>query len=84
MGPACANCGKAFVPKRSTAKFCSPKCRVYAFRGRTPRTLVEQAAGMVGPMVKRMTAAELKTFVKMIKQKHIRVARWTPGEWGPE
>jgi hypothetical protein len=28
----CAHCGEAFTPKRSTAKFCSAKCRVYASR----------------------------------------------------
>jgi hypothetical protein len=82
MEPACANCGKTFTARRSTAKFCSSKCRVYAFRERTPRTLVEQAAGLVGPMVKRMNGTELKAFIKMVKQKHIRVARLTPEEWG--
>lgn len=29
----CLTCKKDFEPKRKTAKFCSPKCRVYAARG---------------------------------------------------
>jgi hypothetical protein len=28
----CAHCGELFQPLRSTAKFCSAKCRVYASR----------------------------------------------------
>jgi predicted RNA-binding Zn-ribbon protein involved in translation (DUF1610 family) len=29
---ACQHCGAAFTPARSTARFCSPKCRVAAHR----------------------------------------------------
>ncbi len=28
----CENCDKEFEPKRSTARYCSPKCRKLAFR----------------------------------------------------
>jgi hypothetical protein len=28
----CAQCGEAFQPQRTTARFCSPKCRVYWHR----------------------------------------------------
>jgi hypothetical protein len=28
----CAQCGAEFQPQRTTAKFCSPKCRVYWHR----------------------------------------------------
>jgi hypothetical protein len=30
----CQHCGSMFSPKRTTAKFCSPKCRVAAYRNR--------------------------------------------------
>jgi hypothetical protein len=28
----CAHCGESFTPQRSTARFCSDTCRVYASR----------------------------------------------------
>jgi hypothetical protein len=28
----CEHCGKPFAPRRTTARFCSPKCRVYHHR----------------------------------------------------
>lgn len=28
----CAQCGTEFVPKRASARFCSPKCRLLAHR----------------------------------------------------
>jgi hypothetical protein len=28
VGAACAHCGTAFQPRRTTAQFCSAKCRV--------------------------------------------------------
>jgi hypothetical protein len=31
---ACEHCGQAFQPQRVTARFCSPKCRVYFSRKR--------------------------------------------------
>jgi hypothetical protein len=30
----CEHCGKEFTPQRTSRKFCSPKCRVYAARKR--------------------------------------------------
>jgi hypothetical protein len=30
--PACAHCGETFVPKRTTARYCSTRCRVAAHR----------------------------------------------------
>jgi hypothetical protein len=32
----CGWCGKHFTPRRTTAEFCSTKCRVYAWRGVEP------------------------------------------------
>lgn len=32
----CPQCGKFFEGKRSTAKFCSPSCRVYSSKGKPP------------------------------------------------
>ena len=34
MAPRCAYCSEPFHPKRSTAKFCSAKCRVYHNRNK--------------------------------------------------
>lgn len=33
----CENCGDAFRPKRATARYCSPRCRVAANRSRETR-----------------------------------------------
>jgi hypothetical protein len=32
VGRKCEHCGEPFVPERTTARFCSPKCRVYFHR----------------------------------------------------
>ena len=37
---ACAHCGQEFTPKRSTAQFCSVKCRVSANRAKAKLTKV--------------------------------------------
>jgi hypothetical protein len=34
MSATCSACGLQFKPQRSTARFCSPRCRVTAHRGR--------------------------------------------------
>jgi hypothetical protein len=31
---ACEHCGEKFRPQRTTARFCSAKCRVYAARAK--------------------------------------------------
>jgi hypothetical protein len=31
----CAQCGATFTPKRSSAQFCSTRCRVAAHRGKS-------------------------------------------------
>jgi len=41
----CLNCGAEFEAKRSTAKYCSPKCRKLAFQNDKPRTLKGTVAG---------------------------------------
>jgi hypothetical protein len=38
MNAACQRCGSSFVPKRRSARFCSPACRVAAHRARAPVT----------------------------------------------
>jgi len=35
-GRKCRRCGELFVPQRTTARFCSAKCRVYFHRGVVP------------------------------------------------
>ena len=34
----CKFCGNSFTPKRKTAKYCSPKCRVYNYRNKNSVT----------------------------------------------
>lgn len=38
----CDVCTKEFTPKRKTAKFCSPKCRVYAARNKAIAPVIVQ------------------------------------------
>jgi hypothetical protein len=38
----CQHCGQAFTPERTTARFCSPKCRVYFHRATPPRRAIDQ------------------------------------------
>ena len=44
MSAACSACGSQFRPQRSTARFCSPRCRVAAQRSRDRGTSIRVAA----------------------------------------
>ena len=44
MSAACSACGAPFRPQRSTARFCSPRCRVAAQRARDRGTSIRVAA----------------------------------------
>jgi len=44
VSAACSACGALFRPQRSTARFCSPRCRVAAQRARDRGTSIRVAA----------------------------------------
>jgi hypothetical protein len=44
MSATCSACGSQFRPQRSTARFCSPRCRVAAQRARGRGTPIRVAA----------------------------------------
>ena len=44
MNASCSACGLQFKPQRSTARFCSPRCRVAARRARDRGTPIGVAA----------------------------------------
>jgi hypothetical protein len=44
MSATCSACGLQFKPQRSTARFCSPRCRVAAQRARDRGTYIRLAA----------------------------------------
>ena len=44
MNGICQACRKPFTPKRSTARFCSDRCRLAAHRGRAPERAPEPVA----------------------------------------
>jgi hypothetical protein len=39
---ACGQCGTEFIPRRSTATYCSPRCRLLAHRGLPSNGLAER------------------------------------------
>lgn len=57
----CDTCTKEFAPKRSTAKYCSPKCRVYAARNKAIAPVIvhrEDGSTLVlGNSVEKITKA---------------------------
>src|SRR5262245_32185440 len=48
MSIACSACGLQFRPRRSTARFCSPRCRVAAQRTRDRGTPIRMAVTRPG------------------------------------
>ena len=48
MNASCSACGLQFKPQRSTARFCSPRCRVAAQRARDRGTPTRVAATRPG------------------------------------
>ena len=61
----CSYCNKDFKPKRSTAKYCSSKCRVYDKRTK-PVAVVYSESSIIEPKI----FEKLKPAMGMCKNEH--------------
>jgi hypothetical protein len=71
----CIQCGKPFQAKRSTAKFCSPKCRVAYKRAKDAKK-----EGQVKKLSKKVTTKLPKVPVEdtSIKEEEVEDVRYIP------
>ena len=83
----CDHCGESFTPKRSEAKFCSTKCRVYSKRKRDNptagssyvycRTCCDWCGDEPSEVRRYVIQRELKTRIWLKANYHV----WRDGAW---
>lgn len=76
----CSQCGEKFTPERTTAQYCSAKCRIKAHRQIIPTTVI--ATAMSDPRVEK----SLKNLGEMQEKMRIKqeAQRWLDTYFGSD